>query len=70
MLDKLKQKKFFTQFFSKKLKFSEVEAFYRYEEDESDGFATMHKTKGTGIDNVIVVLDEYSQAGHPTPNSP
>ncbi|MBK3745299.1 ATP-dependent helicase [Paraburkholderia aspalathi] len=54
----LKQKAFFTALFSDELRFDEVLSFYGYEENDG-GFATMHKTKGTGIENVLLVIDEY-----------
>ena len=55
---KLKKYNFLTRLFSPDLKLSEVLSFYKYE--ATDGiFATMHKTKGTGIDEVLVVCDEY-----------
>ncbi|MBO9459224.1 ATP-dependent helicase [Labrenzia sp. R5_0] len=54
----LKQKTFFTALFSDELRFDEVLSFYDYEENDG-GFATMHKTKGTGIENVLLVIDEY-----------
>ncbi|WP_336080592.1 ATP-dependent helicase [Thalassospira sp. CH_XMU1448-2] len=54
----LKQKIFYDEFFSEKLPFSEVLSFYDYDENDV-GFATMHKTKGTGIENVLLVIDEY-----------
>lgn len=50
---------FYNGLFGANLKFKEILAFYRYEDDDSN-FMTMHKTKGTGIDNVLVVLDEYN----------
>jgi DNA helicase-2/ATP-dependent DNA helicase PcrA len=49
---------FVTELLSDKLPFSEVLQYYRYL-DETTGYITMHKTKGIGIDNTIVVLDEY-----------
>lgn len=55
---KLKKCIFLTRLFSSDLKLSEVLSFYEYEGTEGI-FATMHKTKGTGIDNVLVVCDEY-----------
>lgn len=55
---KLKKYIFLKRLFSPDLKLSEVLSFYRYEATEGI-FATMHKTKGTGIDNVLVVCDEY-----------
>ncbi|WP_282167277.1 UvrD-helicase domain-containing protein [Shewanella japonica] len=50
---------FYTSLFGGSLKFEEILAFYTYENDDSD-FMTMHKTKGTGIENVVVVLDEFN----------
>jgi DNA helicase-2/ATP-dependent DNA helicase PcrA len=50
---------FYTGLFGADLKFKEILAFYRYEDDDSN-FMTMHKTKGTGIENVLVVLDEFN----------
>lgn len=55
---KLKKWDFLSRIFSKDLKNSEILAYYSYEKDEGN-FATMHKTKGTGIEDVIVVCDEY-----------
>ncbi|MGS0825103.1 UvrD-helicase domain-containing protein [Shewanella sp. 0m-8] len=55
----IKIEKFYTKLFSKDLIFDEILSFFKYEEDDSD-FMTMHKTKGTGIENVIVVLDEFN----------
>lgn len=56
--NELKQKTFFTALFSDELRFEEILSFYDYEENDG-GFATMHKTKGTGIENVLLVIDEY-----------
>jgi len=50
---------FYTDLFGNDLKFEEILAFYMYENDDSN-FMTMHKTKGTGIENVVVVLDEFN----------
>jgi DNA helicase-2/ATP-dependent DNA helicase PcrA len=58
MENDLKEKRFLGELFSPNLKFEDVLMFYEYE-DEDGKFATMHKTKGTGIENVLVVLDEY-----------
>lgn len=55
---KLKKYIFLKRLFSPDLKLSEVLSFYKYEATEGI-FATMHKTKGTGIDDVLVVCDEY-----------
>ncbi|ETD90272.1 hypothetical protein U713_05965 [Rhodobacter capsulatus YW2] len=57
-LNDLKQKNFLDSLFSTELQLSEILAFYEYEDGEGD-FSTMHKTKGTGIENVILVIDEY-----------
>lgn len=54
----LKQRNFYRDLFSDKLTFAEVLNYFRYE-DEQTSCITMHKTKGTGIENVLVVLDEY-----------
>lgn len=51
--------KFYSGLFGSDLSFKEVLAFYKYEDDDSN-FMTMHKTKGTGIENVVVVLDEFN----------
>jgi DNA helicase-2/ATP-dependent DNA helicase PcrA len=58
LLRKLKKKIFYEKLFSKDLTFGEVLAFYRYESNDTN-FMTMHKTKGTGIDDVLIVIDEY-----------
>ena len=50
---------FFSGLFGGDLNFEEVLAFYKHEDDDSN-FMTMHKTKGTGIENVVVVLDEFN----------
>jgi DNA helicase-2/ATP-dependent DNA helicase PcrA len=57
-LNDLKQKKFLDSLFSTELALGEIGAFYDYEDSEGQ-FSTMHKTKGTGIDNVLLVIDEY-----------
>jgi DNA helicase-2/ATP-dependent DNA helicase PcrA len=49
---------FFAGLFGNDIKLKEVLAFFKYENDDSN-FMTMHKTKGTGIENVVVVLDEF-----------
>ena len=41
-----------------KIKFNEILNYYKYINEETK-YITMHKTKGTGIDNVLVVMDEY-----------
>lgn len=54
----IKQKKFYEGLFSADLPMKEVIAFYGYEDADSE-FSTMHKTKGTGIEDVLLVIDEY-----------
>lgn len=54
----LKKKTFYIDLFSDKIKFDEVLNYYKYLNEET-GYITMHKTKGSGIENVIVVLDEF-----------
>lgn len=54
----LKKKNFYIDLFSDKLKFNEVLNYYKYFNEETE-YVTMHKTKGSGIENVIVVIDEY-----------
>lgn len=49
---------FYEELFSDSIPFSEVIRYYRYLNEECD-YITMHKTKGSGIENVLVVLDEY-----------
>lgn len=55
----IQKKNFFNALLGDEVEFNEIMAFYRYEDDDSD-YMTMHKTKGTGLDNVLVVLDEYN----------
>lgn len=54
----LSREKFYEELFSETISFSEVIRYYRYLNEECD-YITMHKTKGAGIENVLVVLDEY-----------
>lgn len=56
----LKKKTFYDDLFSEKLKFTEVLNYYNYiDENNISNYITMHKTKGSGIENVMVVMDEY-----------
>ncbi|TCS57631.1 DNA helicase-2/ATP-dependent DNA helicase PcrA [Primorskyibacter sedentarius] len=57
-LNDLKQKNFLNSLFSAELPLREIMSFYEYEDGEGE-FSTMHKTKGTGIENVLLVIDEY-----------
>ncbi|HJE03871.1 MAG TPA: AAA family ATPase [Aliarcobacter thereius] len=60
LMNDYKRKVFYKDFFSEKLKFIEMRNYYRYFiEDNDSQFITMHKTKGSGIDNVFIVLEEY-----------
>ncbi len=52
------RERFYEELFSETISFSEVIKYYRYLNEECD-YITMHKTKGAGIENVLVVLDEY-----------
>ncbi|MCW8895009.1 ATP-dependent helicase [Sulfurimonas sp.] len=54
----LKKERLFTSLFSPAVTFQEVINYYLYINETTD-YITMHKTKGSSIDNVIVVLDEY-----------
>ncbi|WP_159286504.1 UvrD-helicase domain-containing protein [Tenacibaculum maritimum] len=53
-----KKERFYLELFSEKIKFSEICKYFSYLNEETD-YITMHKTKGSGIKNVLVVLDEY-----------
>jgi DNA helicase-2/ATP-dependent DNA helicase PcrA len=54
----LNKKNFYDALFSDKIDFSEVVNYVEYLNDKKH-YVTMHKTKGTGIENVVVVLNEY-----------
>ncbi|MCF2218226.1 UvrD-helicase domain-containing protein [Chryseobacterium sp. PS-8] len=57
---KRKKKNFYLELFSDELKFSEVLDYYNYiDENTISDYITMHKTKGSGIENVMVIMDEY-----------
>ena len=53
-----KRERFITELFSSQLKFTEVLNYAKYLDEETD-YITMHKTKGTSIPSVIVVMEEY-----------
>lgn len=55
---KIKKDNFYHDLFSDCLKFVELVNYYKYSKEETK-YLTMHKTKGSGIENVMVVLDEY-----------
>ena len=53
-----KRECFITNLFSPDLKFSEVLNYGKYLDEDTE-YITMHKTKGTSIPSVIVVMEEY-----------
>lgn len=53
-----KRERFISELFSSQLKFTEVLNYAKYLDEETD-YITMHKTKGTSIPAVIVVMEEY-----------
>lgn len=53
----LRKKVFYEALFSSRITFAEIFNYIEYLDDKRP-FITMHKTKGTGIENVTVVLDE------------
>ncbi len=55
---KVQKEIFYNDLFSDKIKFQELLNYFNYQ-NEYTQYITMHKTKGSGIDNVLVVLDEY-----------
>lgn len=57
-LTKIKKEKFINELFFADLKFSEVLNFTKYLNEEAE-YITIHKTKGTSIPSVIVVMEEY-----------
>lgn len=54
----VKKEIFYNELFSDKIKFQDVINYFNYQNEHTQ-YITMHKTKGSGIDNVLVVLDEY-----------
>lgn len=54
----LKKERFYLDLFSDDIPFENVLNYYNYS-NEFTQHITMHKTKGSGIENVLVVLDEY-----------
>jgi len=49
---------FYSRLFSSDLSYQEIVSYLEYQ-NEDKPYITMHRTKGTGIDNVLVVLEEY-----------
>lgn len=54
----IKKEAFYQNLFSDDLKFQEIMNYFHYQNEDTQ-YITMHKTKGSGIDNVLVALDEY-----------
>lgn len=54
----MKSIEFYKEIINENIKFSEIINYKKYL-DEKLNYLTMHKTKGSSIENVIVVLDEY-----------
>lgn len=54
----VKREIFYDKLFSDELKFQEIINYFHYRNEDTQ-YITMHKTKGSGIDNVLVVLEEY-----------
>jgi len=54
----VKKEVFYIDLFSSEITFSEIINYYNYLNEETE-YITMHKTKGSSIENVTVVLDEY-----------
>lgn len=52
------RKKFYNELFSEKILFKEVMNYFGYVLNDGDR-KTMHKTKGSGIQNVAIVLDNF-----------
>ncbi len=53
-----KKERFYRDLFSDQIKFSEIMNYVIYLNEQAE-YITMHKTKGSGIANVMVVLEEY-----------
>ena len=58
LLSRLKKERFYIELFSNDVSFKNVMVFHDYINENAE-FITMHKTKGTGIANVLVVLDDF-----------
>lgn len=56
--DLYKKEIFIETLFSQSIKFADALNYTRYLNDDSD-YITMHKTKGSSIDSVIVVMEEF-----------
>lgn len=53
-----KKKEFYKKLFSSNLKFVEIINYYNYLNEKAN-YITMHKTKGSSIKNILIVLEEY-----------
>lgn len=53
-----KKEVYYRKLFSKDMKFSEVLNYFYFINEKSQ-YITMHKTKGSGISSVIIVMEEY-----------
>ncbi len=53
-----KKERFFSDLFSNKIKFQEIINYFSYLNEETN-YITMHKIKGSCIENVMIVLGEY-----------
>lgn len=53
-----KKERFINDAFSEKIKFSQAICYYDYLNKETE-YITMHKTKGSGIPSIIVVMEEF-----------
>ncbi|MDU3681094.1 MAG: 3'-5' exonuclease [Flavonifractor plautii] len=58
MKRELKRENFARAILSGEFKFSEVLKYGKYLNEETE-YITMHKTKGTSIDSVVVVMEEF-----------
>ncbi|XVN17885.1 3'-5' exonuclease [Pseudomonas corrugata] len=54
----VRQEMFYDEYFGNKITLGEVFKYYDYLSEKTN-FITMHKTKGSGIENVLVVADEF-----------
>ena len=54
----VKREQFYIQLFSNNIKFREAMDYYYYT-NEKTNYITMHKTKGSSINSIIVVMNEY-----------
>lgn len=55
---KVKKERFFTNLLGDDLPFEDIINYFDYL-SENKNYITMHKTKGTGIENILVVLEEF-----------